>query len=60
MLKNSPNQIDRISYTDLSLQNFQENYEKINKPLIIKDLNFEYFNKDWTLEVLYKMKIKKK
>lgn len=54
LLKSCPNQIDRIHYKDLSLQDFIEKYEKPNKPLIIEGLSEVCFpiEKYWTFEVI--------
>lgn len=59
LYKDCPDQIDRINYKDLSIQDFIEKYEKPNKPLIITGLEETCFpiNKYWTFEVLAKLLI---
>ena len=47
--------IERINFEDLTLEDFLENYEKRNKPLIIRNLTKKFFKESqWNYEVLKK------
>jgi hypothetical protein len=51
--KDCPDQIDRIHYSKLSVEDFINKYEKLNKPVIIEGLAETCFpiNKYWTFQV---------
>jgi len=53
LLKECPDQIDRIHYKDLTMEMFISKYEKAHKPLIIQGLDKTCFpiEKYWTFEV---------
>ena len=53
LLKECPNQVDRVHYKDLTVEMFVSKYEKPNKPVIIHGLAETCFpiKKYWTFEV---------
>ena len=56
MLRDCPDQIDRVDAANLTVQDFIEKYEKPNLPVIIRGLGKECINikKYWTFEVIKK------
>jgi len=61
MLKNPPIGIQKVSYKnydDLTLEDFREKYEKLNKPLIIKGSTDKWDAKEnWNFNVKIFIKI---
>jgi hypothetical protein len=52
LLKDCPDQVDRVNYQDLSIQEFIEKYESKNMPVIIKGITKNWnVEKYWTWEV---------
>ena len=54
LLKDCPDQIERVDCDNLSVQEFVEKYESQNKPVVIKGITRDWnVKKYWTFEVFY-------
>jgi hypothetical protein len=53
LLNNCPDEIDRVDYDKLSVEDFIEKYESKNLPVVVKGLQKDWnLEKYWTWEVI--------